>query len=192
MSQNDKNGALKILRIAFSLTMICVCVALAVSLSYALTRDKIEEKRIATERAAIAAVFGAEDITYRTLEDVPSDVSAIFEVSDRDGNVCGYAVSVSPSGFGGNIDMIVGIAADGRMVGVNITSLSETPGLGSRVADSVYLSQYTGLGGDKLTLGVDVDAISGATISSRSVLSGVNRALAAAATMGLCGSEAGE
>ncbi len=184
MSQNDKNGAFKILRIAFSLTMICVCVALAVSLSYALTRDKIEEKRIATERAAIAAVFGRDDIGYRALEGTPDDVTAVFEVTDADGNVFGYAVSVSPSGFGGNIDMIVGIGTDGKITGVNITALSETPGLGSRVNDANYLSQYNGTGG-KLALGSDIDAISGATISSRSVLAGVNRALAAVDTMGL-------
>lgn len=184
MSQNDKNGALKILRIAFSLTMICVCVALAVSLSYALTRDKIEEKRIATERAAIAAVFGRDDIGYRALEGTPDDVTAVFEVTDVVGNVFGYAVSVSPSGFGGNIDMIVGIGTDGKITGVNITALSETPGLGSRVNDANYLSQYNGTGG-KLALGSDIDAISGATISSRSVLAGVNRALAAVDTMGL-------
>lgn len=184
MSQNDKNGALKILRIAFSLTMICVCVALAVSLSYALTRDRIEEKRIATERAAIAAVFGRDDIGYRALEGTPDDVTAAFEVTDADGNIFGYAVSVSPSGFGGNIDMIVGIGTDGKITGVNITALSETPGLGSRVNDANYLSQYNGTGG-KLALGSDIDAISGATISSRSVLAGVNRALAAVDTMGL-------
>lgn len=184
MSQNDKNGALKILRIAFSLTMICVCVALAVSLSYALTRDRIEEKRIATERAAIAAGFGRDDIGYRALEGTPDDVTAVFEVTDADGNIFGYAVSVSPSGFGGNIDMIVGIGTDGKITGVNITALSETPGLGSRVNDANYLSQYNGTGG-KLALGSDIDAISGATISSRSVLAGVNRALAAVDTMGL-------
>lgn len=182
---NGKNStAFRIFRITLSLTLICVCVALVVSLSYALTRDKIEEKRIATERAAIAAVFGRDDINYRTLDGAPDDVTAVFEVSDAGGNVAGYAVSVSPSGFGGNIDMIVGIGTDGRITGVNITALSETPGLGSRVNDAGYLSQYRGTGG-KLTLGTDVDAISGATISSRSVLAGVNRALAAAAAMGL-------
>ena len=105
-------------------------------------------------------------------------------MTDADGNVFGYAVSVSPSGFGGNIDMIVGIGTDGKITGVNITALSETPGLGSRVNDANYLSQYNGTGG-KLALGSDIDAISGATISSRSVLAGVNRALAAVDTMGL-------
>ena len=68
------------LRIALSLTVICICVALAVSVSYTLTRDKIEEKRIATERAAISAVFEADGIEYRSLDGAPDTVSAVFEV----------------------------------------------------------------------------------------------------------------
>lgn len=176
------------LRIALSLTVICICVALAVSVSYTLTRDKIEEKRIATERAAISAVFEADGIEYRSLDGAPDTVSAVFEVSSASGDILGWAVSASPSGFGGNIDMIVGIGHDGKIVGVNITALSETPGLGSRVNDANYLSQYIGISG-KPALGTDVDAISGATISSRSVLSGVNRALAAVVGMELVPAE---
>ena len=55
-------------------------------------------------------------------------------------------------------------------------SLSETPGLGSRVQEAAYLDQYKGQSGT-LTLGEDVDAIAGATVSSRAVLNGVNRAV---------------
>ena len=74
--------------------------------------------------------------------------------------------------------MVVGISADHKIVGVSITALSETPGLGSRVADRSYLDGYAGLYG-MIKLGDGIDAISGATISSRSVLTGVNRALEA-------------
>ncbi len=191
--KEDGGSAVRqILRIVLSLTVICICVALAVSASYSLTRDRIEEQRLNTERAAIGAVFNTESISYKPLENAPGDVSAVFEVSASDGAVCGWAVSVSPSGFGGNIDMIVGIAPDGTLVGVNITALSETPGLGSRVNDEGYLSQYAGLSGGKLSLGTDVVAISGATISSRSVLAGVNRALGAVESMGLTAPGAGE
>lgn len=188
IAENKNDGSLlrRTLRITLSLTVICICVALAVSASYSLTRDRIEQKRLETERAAIAEVFGKDGISYKPLENVPSDVSAVFEVATPGGGVCGWAVSVSPSGFGGNIDMIVGVSADGTLVGVNITALSETPGLGSRVNDPGYLSQYAGLGG-KLALGRDIDAVSGATISSRSVLAGVNRALEAVSSMGLVG-----
>lgn len=174
------------LRTVLSLTVICVCVALAVSVSYSLTRDKIEEQRIATERAAIASVFDSAGISYKALEGAPDTVNAVYEVYSIDGALLGRAVSVSPSGFGGNIDMIVGIGPDSELIGVNITALSETPGLGSRVADDGYLAQYAGQSGT-LTLGVEVDAVSGATISSRSVLAGVNRATAALVEMGLAG-----
>lgn len=178
------NGsANKILRTVISLTVICICVSAAVSLSYALTKDKIEEMRLETERASVASVFGAEDITYKALDEIPSTVNSVFEVMASDGSVCGYAVAVSPSGFGGNIDMIVGVGTDGKIVGVDITALSETPGLGSRVDDEGYLGRYRGLSGE-LSLGRDVDAISGATISSRSVMAGVNRALSALRDMG--------
>lgn len=183
VNASKRSGARAILRIVISLMIICLAVALAVSFSYALTKDKIEQMRLETERAAIASVFGAEDITYNTLDGIPGTVTSVFEVMDAAGEVSGYAVAVSPSGFGGNIDMIVGVDRNGEIVGVDITALSETPGLGSRVNDDGYLSQYRGLGG-VLTLGEDVDAISGATISSRSVMSGVNRALAALRDMG--------
>jgi electron transport complex protein RnfG len=64
------------------------------------------------------------------------------------------------------------------LIGVEIISLSETPGLGSRVDDAEYLAQYSGMSVNKVpALGEDVDAISGATISSRAVLSGVQKAL---------------
>ncbi|MCI8388536.1 MAG: FMN-binding protein, partial [Clostridiales bacterium] len=64
----------------------------------------------------------------------------------------------------------------GQLAGIKIVSHAETPGLGSRVNDNEYLSQYNGLSG-KLTISKDVDAISGSTISSKAVLAGVNSAL---------------
>jgi electron transport complex protein RnfG len=79
--------------------------------------------------------------------------------------------------------MMVATQPSGEMLGVKIVSMSETPGLGSRVGADEHLSQYQGdfwYGHDKdLTLGEDIDAISGATISSRAVNEGVNRALEA-------------
>ena len=71
--------------------------------------------------------------------------------------------------------LMVGFRADQTLVGVQILSHSETPGLGARVSDASYLGQYAGKSGT-LTLGENVDAISGATISSRAVLSGVKEA----------------
>ena len=69
---------------------------------------------------------------------------------------------------------------------MTIVSLSETAGLGSRVNDAAYLAQYIGKGGS-LVFKTDIDGITGATISSKAVLAGVNMAMTALETMGLAG-----
>lgn len=69
-------------------------------------------------------------------------------------------------------------------MGVEIVSLSETPGLGARVNNAEYLRQYVGKGSG-LTIGKEISAISGATISSKAVLTGVNTAVAALVEAGL-------
>ena len=96
------------------------------------------------------------------------------------GDILGYAASVSPLGFGGALDMMVGASdSDGDNRG-NEDSLSfgDTRVLGSRVDDPDYLSQYTGKSGT-LSLGNGIDAITGSTISSKAVLEAANRALSA-------------
>ena len=87
-------------------------------------------------------------------------------------------------GFGGDMTLMVGYDGARTILGVSIVSHSETPGLGARVkTEAGYLDQYVGKSGEVVLNknGVadgenDVDAISGATISSRAVLTGVNRA----------------
>lgn len=180
----------RMLRTVVSLTVICLCVALLLSVVNALTADKIAENLKGIEKEAIIEVFGNENIEYTLLENIPDTVSAVYTVT-LDGSPLGWCVTVSPSGFGGNIDMVVGVSPDGNIAGVAITALSETPGLGSRVADRNYLAAYTGLG-TALKLNADVDAITGATISSRSVLSGVNTATGALVTMGLINAAGGQ
>lgn len=164
----------KILIPALSLTVICLVTALLLSSVNVLTASRIAQNLEQAERQAMEEVFG-EGISYSDISDPPAGIKRIFEVK-KNGSLAGYSVSVSPNGFGGNIDMVVGVAPDGSIIGVAITSLSETPGLGSRVAEPEYLDKFDGLSG-KLVLNSDVDAISGATISSRSVLTGVNSAL---------------
>ena len=164
----------KYLKPALVLFAVCAATALILAAVNALTAKKIAENQSAAETEAVYAVFG-DGVECAELSDIPDGVKRIVVVS-RGGEVLGWCVSVSPNGFGGNIDMVVGISPDKKIVGISITALSETPGLGSRVAEAQYLAGYEGLGGD-IKLGSGIDAISGATISSRSVLTGVNRAL---------------
>ena len=109
------------------------------------------------------------------------------------GQVVGYAVSVSASGSQGTISMMVGVDTEGAVTGVSIINNSETSGIGSKVMNNEQLSngtrvldQFIGKSAadGTLTVGTNVDAITGATVSTKGVTTGVNTALAAAGVIG--------
>ena len=109
------------------------------------------------------------------------------------GAAAGYALKIVSSGSQGNIEMMVGVDAEGVVTGVSIVKNSETAGIGSKVmaneptaAGVGVLSQFVGKSAadGTLAVGTNVDAISGATVSSKGVTTGVNAALAVAAVMG--------
>ena len=165
-----------ILTITLKLLLISAITALLLAGVNALTAPTIAANNELEKKNAIAAIFPTADDIQKA--DVAADgVDSIYMVLES-GDLLGYAASVAPTGFGGAMDIMVGVSADGTVVGIKIVSHSETPGLGSRVDSDSFLGQYKGLGG-VLTVGKDVDAITGSTISSRAVTKGVNSALAA-------------
>ncbi len=165
---------LEALGVGARLLIVCAVVAAVVSGVHAMTDSRYQRNLTEEKRQAIVRIFGSETITYRTLSG-EGDAEPVYEVLEGE-NVVGYCVELASPGFGGDISMTVGFEADGKILGVSIVSLSETPGLGSRVQEAAYLDQYKGQSGT-LALGEDVDAIAGATVSSRAVLIGVNRAV---------------
>jgi electron transport complex protein RnfG len=97
---------------------------------------------------------------------------------NADNKTAGVILSVSSKGYGGPIDMLVGVDASGKVSGVKIIKLSETPGLGLKASDAKYLSQYIGkTWGGEFKAKKDIQAISGATITSQAVADGVSDAL---------------
>lgn len=108
-----------------------------------------------------------------TFEEIDENISA---GKDKNGNIIGYAVSVKPFGYGGEISMIVGVKSDLTVSGVKILSLSETPGLGAKAQDDNFLSQFNGKNKD-MKLKDDIAAISGATVTSTAVTDGVKEAI---------------
>ena len=104
------------------------------------------------------------------------------------GSVIGYALKIVASGSQGNIEMMVGVDAEGAVTGVSIVKNSETSGIGSKVMsnENGVLDQFIGKSAadGTLAVGKNVDAITGATVSSRGVTTGVNAALAVAGVMG--------
>ena len=96
----------------------------------------------------------------------------------------GYVVTVTDKeGYGGDIKITVGITADGTINGISILSITETAGLGMRATEPAFYEQYQGKQAEKFVVSKDggdgepIDALSGATITSRAVTGAVNAAL---------------
>ena len=132
-----------------------------------------------------AAVIGH----YRTTTRGRDNLVAVEGV---DAGPAGYALTLISSGSQGNIEMMVGVDETDVVTGVSIVSNSETPGIGSKVmgneptaSGTPVLDQFIGKSPEDgtLTVGGNIDGISGATVSSRGVTTGVNAALAVAALM---------
>ena len=164
----EKRTVLSVLNIGARLLVICLVVAAVVSLVNEVTKKRYAELQEQEKANAMAAIFGAETLTYTDLG------NGVYALKQGD-EPLGYCVESTTAGFGGDMTLMVGFNSDLAVVGVQILSHSETPGLGAKVNDAGYLSQYGGKTGD-LALGEDIDAISGATISSKAVLAGVNEA----------------
>ncbi len=175
----DELGKVKVgpmLKTGAVLLAVCAIVTLVLAMVNFLTKDMAAANKQKDTDIAIKELFPT--CTASTEEETVhgAPINGVYKVMEKDTHI-GYAVGVIASGFGGDIEMLVGIGHGGVVNGVKIISMSETPNVGSRVNDSEYLSGYKGLSGE-LVIGQDVDAISGATVSSKAVLAGVNAVLA--------------
>ena len=120
-----------------------------------------------------------------------TSVSKISKTVLSNGQVS-YSASCSPMGYEDVISMVVGLDSNLNVTGVNITSINDTPGRGSRAQDSSFLSQFIGKkAGVSVTRGTasgnQIQAISGATITSRAVAKGVNDAITEAKAIAVGG-----
>lgn len=105
----------------------------------------------------------------------------LFFVLREDGQARGVAIEDFGSGFGGDLGVMTAFDVQtGGILGVGITTMSETPGLGTETKSPLWRKQFTGMPADadvRLTKdGGDVDAIAGATISSRAVAEAIGKA----------------
>lgn len=179
-----ENTVLYVLRLSLTLLVIAGVVAAVLAGVNMVTGPMIEKLNAEKTQAAIEAVLpgGGEEIAYT---DSTGMVKAVY-ASDT-----GYAVQVAPSGFGGAIDMMVGVDKDGNVLAISIISQSETAGLGAVAAATTsageaFRGQFAGASGSVAVSkdGGTLDAITGATITSRAVCAGVNAALDCVGNLG--------
>lgn len=180
-----KSTALYILRLALTLLVITSVVAAALAGVDAVTAPKIAAITAQKTQDAIAAVLPGGGEQLDSFTDETGLVQAVY-ASDT-----GYAIEVTPAGFDGQITMMVGISREGKVLGIDIISHTETAGLGAVAAAKTsagerFREQFAGAD-SALAVSKDggtIDAITSATITSRAVTAGVNAALACAAKLG--------
>lgn len=175
------------LRLVSTVVVACAIAGAGLSFTYAATAERIaEQERMAVERALTEVLGGdAADLVFTEVEgDVltraahaagPTPVQTIFRVEGAAGELVGWGLAVAPRGYGGPVRMIVGMDSAGSVTGVKVVSHKETPGLGDKVvADKGYLAKFEGLSARDAERGAkQIDAVTGATKSSRGVRDGV-------------------
>ena len=160
------------------LMLVAIVMSFAISGVYLVTKDRIEEAAAQAQYEARAAVMpDAADMEELPLEENAA-VDYCYAAYDASGALMGYVSQVTVIGFGGEIEVTVGVDTGGSITAISVggQSFSETSGLGARTREPAFTEQFQGKSGT-LVLKKDIDSVSGASISSGAVVSGVNKAL---------------
>lgn len=176
----SKKGGGELQTLSLKLMIIIASVVLMLAVVNGLTKDKIaENEKKANDEARISLFADAtsfEPTSVDISDDLTKYVGEIYEATNN-GNTLGYCVSVTYNGFGGAINMIVGVSVDGLITGVKVVSHTETAGVGERIiSNGSILSQFVNASENSLT---SVETITGATVTSKAIIEGVSKALSA-------------
>ena len=195
----------KILKDAFALLMITLVAGILLGFVYSITKEPIAVQEQLTKERSCQEVFADAATFENDTEDLESATAAMkaagYEVQtlseilvakDASGNTLGYVLSlVDPEGYGGNISFMMGIRLDGTLNGISILSIGETAGLGMNADTDAFKSQFANKKVEKFTFtktgstsDSEIDALSGATITTTAMTNGVNAGLAAFSSLG--------
>ena len=191
----------KIVKDTLALTVITLVSGLLLGLVNDITAGPIASQQAKEKEEAYKAVFADaasfETVTSGEDTDLESyldengfkaqNIDEVMLAKDDQGNELGYAFTVTTSeGYGGDIQFAMGVQDDGTLNGISILSISETAGLGMRATTDDFKNQFKDKNVEKFTYTKtgatsddEIDALSGATITTNSMTNGVNAGLAA-------------
>jgi Na+-translocating ferredoxin:NAD+ oxidoreductase subunit G len=152
--------------VVFLAIIVTVSVVLLIAIN-SFTSPVVESRRVEEITGLLENIF--PEMSQYELE---GEVYIIYQDNEK----AGYAFIASGSGYGGDIDILVGLDSGFEIKGVSILSQTETPGLGSRITESLFTDQFKGLSLSDIALkskSSKIDAITGATISSRAVVNAI-------------------
>lgn len=200
--QNKKSSIIKDAIALFAITLVA---AVALGFVYEITKGPIAEAEAKAKAEAYAAVFEeatfvddkeealiakvAESETFLK-ENGFSDttINEVCVARDASGSAIGYVMTITSSaGYGGDIQFTMGVKADGTLTKIEILSISETAGLGMEATNESFKGQFTDVQTDKFTVikntetkasPSEINAISGATVTSKAITGTVNAGIA--------------
>ncbi len=162
-----------------ALTLICAAAAGLLALTNHLTAGKIAEAEAKAQQEAMARIIEAD-----SFEDVTAEDNTYYLAKDSDGNVLGYIFTTEENGYGGAVKVMTGFTPDGSIIAIEVLSAAdETPGLGQNATKSDFWKLFEGQSGELIvsksaSADGEIQAMTGATITSRAVVSAVNKATA--------------
>ncbi len=190
-----------ILKDALILTVITLIAGGLLGLVYEVTKKPIANQQEKAKQEAYKAVFEDADSFEECVEAEDADlaealkeqgfeaqkINEIMEAKDASGETLGYAVNVTTSeGYGGDITFSMGVQLDGTLNGISILSISETAGLGMNATKDEFKNQFSDKNAEAFEVTKagasdenEINAISGATITSKAVTGGVNAGICA-------------
>lgn len=157
------------------LVLVCICLVVTALLAYinSVTSPiiaKADQEK--TEQAMSEVLADADGFEKLEIENLPDRVTEVYTAN----NGSGYVFMLTTKGYGGDMKLICGMKSDGTIEQCKTLSHAETSGLGSKTAEDPYRNQYSGKNSDTLS---EVDAITGATISSTAYKNAIDDAFKA-------------
>lgn len=193
----------KIIKDALALTLITLVAGVALGGVYEITEDPIARQEAQAKAEAYEQVFTdaaafeevkMDDTLIQTIRDQldqegykAQSIEEIMRAEDESGETLGYAFTVVTSeGYGGDIQFSMGVQNDGTLNGISILSIGETAGLGMNADTPAFKDQFVGKQVEQLqytkngaTQDDEINAISGATVTTNAMTNGVNAGLCA-------------
>ena len=187
----------RIIKDTIAITVITLVAGLALGVVQDITADPIAKQEAQAKQDAYKAVFADadafedvkidEDKVAKALDEKGLDatINEAMKVLDKSGQQIGYVLTVTDhEGYGGDIQFAMGVQSDGTLNGISFLSISETAGLGMKAKEDAFRKQFEGKKTDQIVYTKngakadnEIDALSGATITTNAVTNGVNAGL---------------
>ena len=194
MEKKNNTQKSTILKDAFALFLITLIAGALLGLVNQITKEPIAASELKAKQEAYQIVFpeSKEFVEEETLTKATesttmegTEIAEVLVVKNDSGEVTGYVMSlVAKEGYGGDISFTIGVGIDGVMTGMSVLSHSETAGLGANCTTEEFQQQFVGLKGTEIAYSKtgksaenEIDAISGATITTKAITNAINAGL---------------